>query len=178
MAFYAQEFTDAAKLSLRVAEQLDPREARWPYFQGLIMAESDPENAFEKLERAANLCADAPDAPRLQLGELLLAHGQLDRAADQFERILQRTPDNARAHLGMGRVAFLKGDLRRTQSHLAFSVSAPHTQKAAHFLSAQVHERLGNKAEAEKEYRHAASVQNEPGWPDPYLAEAQNCKQA
>jgi tetratricopeptide (TPR) repeat protein len=172
MAYFAHEFTEAAKVSFAVAEQLDPREARWPYFQGVIRAESDPDGAFDELEHAANLCADTTDAPRLQLAELLLAHGHLDRAAEQFQRTLRASPANARARLGMGRLAFLKGDLRQSQIHLGFSVGDRRTQKASHLLFAQIHERLGNKAVAEKEYREAAGVPNEPAWPDPYFAEA------
>jgi tetratricopeptide (TPR) repeat protein len=172
MAFFAHDLTDEAKVSFAVAEQLDPREARWPYFQGAIRAEMDPDGAFQKLERAANLCADTPDSPRLQLAELLLAHGHLDRAAEQFQCILRRNPTNARAHLGLGRLAFLSGDLLQSQTHLGFSVGDRHTQKTSHLLFAQIHERLGNKAAAEKEYREAASVQTEPAWPDPYFAES------
>jgi tetratricopeptide (TPR) repeat protein len=171
MAFFAHDFPGEARVCFAVAENLNPHQARWPYFQGVIGVESDPNGAFQKLERAANLCDDTPDAPRLQLAELLLAHGHLDRAAEQFRAILRRRPSNARAHLGLGRLAFQTGDLLQSQTHLGFSVGDRHTQKASHLLFAQIDERLGNKAMAEKEYREAASVPDDAAWPDPYFAE-------
>lgn len=171
MAFFAHDFPDEARVSFAAAEHLNPQQARWPYFQGVIAAESDPDGAFEKLERAATLCDDMPDAPRLQLAELLLAHGHLDRAAEQFQTILRRSPTNARAHLGLGRLAFVKGDLLQSQTHLGFSIGDRHTQKASHLLAAQIHERLGNKETADKEYREAATIPNDLAWPDPYFAE-------
>lgn len=171
MAFFAHDYSDEARVCFGAAEQLDPRDARWPYFQGTLRADNDPEGAFLKLEQAANVCADSPDCPRLQLAELLLAHGGLERAGEQFQCVLRRSPTNARAHLGLGRLAFMKGELVQSQTHLGFSVSNRHTQKASHVLLAQIRERLGDKADADKEYRQTASQPQDPAWPDPYFDE-------
>src|SRR5260370_293016 len=95
MAFFAHDYSDEAQVCFVAAEQLDPRDARWPYFQGAIRADSDPHGAVQKLERAADLCADTPDAPRLQLAELLLAHGRLEKAGAQFQCVLRRSPSRA-----------------------------------------------------------------------------------
>ena len=172
MAFYIHDFPDEAKASLAVAEQLDPRNPRWPYFHGTLQAESDPDGAIQQLERAANLCGENPDAPRLQLAELLLAHGQVDKAAEQFQQVLRRDPQNARAHLGLGRLALLKGELTQSQSHLDISVRDRRTQKATHLLLAQIQERNGNQAAAEREYLQGTSTLDDPAWPDLYYEEA------
>jgi tetratricopeptide (TPR) repeat protein len=172
MAFYVHEFPDEAKVCFATAEQLDPREARWPYFQGVIRAESDPDGAIQKLERAADLCMDNPDIPRLQLAELLLTHGHLEKATEQFLYLLRKNPNNARAHLGLSRISFMKGELGESQAHLGFSVSDRHTQKASHLLLAQIHERLGNQASAQSEYHQAARAPDDVAWADPYVNEA------
>jgi tetratricopeptide (TPR) repeat protein len=168
LAFFAHDFPDEAKVCIGAAEQLDPRDAHWPYFAGLLRAEKDPDGATRQLQHAAELCADQPDTPRLQLAELLLTHGQTEKAAQQFQLILQRNPKNARAHLGLGRLALMQGELSESQTHLEFSVRDRHTQKAAHLLLAQVQERYGNKAAAENEYRQGASAPDDLAWPDPY----------
>jgi tetratricopeptide (TPR) repeat protein len=172
MAFYIHDFPDEAKVSLAAAEQLDPRDPRWPYFQGLLQMETDLDGAIQQLQRAADLCRDSLDTPRLQVAEVLLAHGQADKAAAQFQQVLRRDPKNARAHLGLGRVALRKGDLSQGQTHLDFSVRDRHTQKAAHLLLAQIQERGGNQAAAEQEYRQGARDPDDLAWPDPYLEQA------
>ena len=42
----------------------------------------------------------------LRLGETLLALGRLDEAEDQLARVLDRDPDNPRAHLGLAQIAW------------------------------------------------------------------------
>jgi tetratricopeptide (TPR) repeat protein len=171
MALYAHNFASRADTSFAQAEQLDGGEARWPYFQGLIQTTRDPERAIQKLRRAAELCHDDPDAPRLRLAELLLAQGQLEEAGDQFRRILERDPLHARAHLGLGRLAARRGDLDESQNHLRMSLRDPRAQNASRSLLAEVQARRGEKASAEA-IRDVASGQNDPPWPDPYLEES------
>jgi tetratricopeptide (TPR) repeat protein len=172
MAFFVHDYPDEALVCLTAAERLDPHDARWPYFQGLLLAERDPDRAIQRLQQAADLCADNPDTPRLQLAELLLTHGQPDKAAEQFQHVLQRNPSHARAHLGLGRVALMNGELVQGRNHLNFAVRDRRTQKAAHLLLAQIEERYGSKAVAEQESRLAASAPDDLAWPDPYLEEA------
>jgi tetratricopeptide (TPR) repeat protein len=171
MVLFVHSFPVEAGVCFAQAERLDKREARWPYFQGLTVAESEPERAIPKFQRAADLCADLPDAPRLRLAELLLGQGCFDQAQDQFQRVLQRDPANARAHLGLGRLAFLKGDLQQSQNHLVRSVADRRTQRASRILMAQIGERLGKTLTAE-EYRLTAAMPDDREWPDPFLDEA------
>ena len=171
MVLYAHEFPVEAGVCFAQAEQLDTREARWPYFQGIILAESDPDTAIRKLQRAADLCGDLPNAPRLRVGELLLGQGRLEEAQEQFQRVLQREPANARAHLGLGRLAFQRGDLQEAQNQSVLSLKERATQKAARILLAQTRERLGKKLTAQ-EYRLTAAMPDDPDWPDPFLDEA------
>jgi cytochrome c-type biogenesis protein CcmH/NrfG len=48
-AFFAHDYSDEAIFCFAVAERLDPRDARWPYFQGMIQNEKDPEAAMGDL---------------------------------------------------------------------------------------------------------------------------------
>ena len=55
MILTAHEFPSEANACFVQAEQLDPREPRWPYFQGVELSQSDPEKGAAKLERAIEL---------------------------------------------------------------------------------------------------------------------------
>jgi superkiller protein 3 len=171
MVFYAHSSSPEAGVCFAQAERLDTLQARWPYFQAIILAESDPDTAIRKLQRTVALCGDVPDAPRLRLGEALLGQARLGEAQEEFQQVLQRHPDNARAHLGLARLSFLKGDLQNAHSHLVRSAADRRTQKASRILLAQTRERLGNKLSAQ-EYRQTAALPDDPEWADPILDEA------
>ena len=164
---------EAATACLAQAERLEPRQPRWPYLQAIAVLKTDPEFAIPKLQRAVELCDCDPDAPRLQLGEELFDRGRFDEAAQQFRRIIQKQPANARASLGLGRIAFEKGALAESISHLEPCLSTAHTRKAANLLLAQIHQRLGNKSAAEQARRQAAGLLNDKAWPDPFQEEVE-----
>src|SRR5204862_4645185 len=92
------------------AEQLAPDDPRWPYLQGYALRLDDPEAAARHLQRAVALCGTTPDGPALTLAEVSARQGRLDDAEAQFRRVLENNPDNARAHLGLGRLALERDD--------------------------------------------------------------------
>jgi tetratricopeptide (TPR) repeat protein len=157
---------EASNACLAQAERLDPRQPRWPYLQATSVLTTNPEAAIAKLQRAVELCDCDPDAPRLQLGEVLLDQGQFQEAAEQFRRIVQKDPGNARALLGLGRLAHERGELSESISHLDHCVADVHTRQAASLLLAQIHKRLGNKPAAEQALRQAADLPMDAPWPD------------
>jgi tetratricopeptide (TPR) repeat protein len=162
----AHEFSNEARACFAQAEALDPGEPRWPYHQGTILSQGEPDAAIPKLQRAVEGCGNDPDAPRLRLAEILLAQGRPGDAEDQWQRLLRRDPAHARAHLGLARLAYQRGNLEQSMAHLNFAVNGSRTRKAAHFLLAEVYERRGDKAAAEQESRRAAALPDDEGWPD------------
>ena len=171
MAFDVHGFTNLALRCFVEAERLNPGDAAWPYFQGLIQTPNNPGVAAAKMLRGADLCGTVPDAPRLRLGLLLLAARNLTRAEEHFREVLRSDPDNARAHFGLARAAFTKGDWPSTREQVAHCLVDPTTRKAARTLLAEVHERLGNSAAAQA-YRQAAEGRDDQPWPDPFVLEA------
>jgi tetratricopeptide (TPR) repeat protein len=153
------------------AERLNPREPRWPYFQGNSLLESDPEKAIEKLARTTELCADQPDLPRLKLAETLLARGRVDEAAAHFHRCLEAHPGNSRATLGLGRLAYLRGDLRDAQERLSAAAADSRTHKAASALLAEVQHRAGDAEKADRLLAETSQQPDDPAWADPFMAE-------
>ena len=171
MAFDVHGFTDPAMRCYVEAERLDPGDAAWPYFQGLIQIAINPDAAITKLSRSAEVCGTVPDAPRLRLALLLLAEGDLTRAEGHFREVLRHEPNNARAHFGLGRVAFTRGDWPSAREQVAHCLLDPTTRKASRILLAQVLDRLGGPAAAEA-YRRAAECHDDQTWPDPFVLEA------
>src|SRR5207244_4080191 len=85
----------------------------------------------------------------------------------QFERIVQLEPGNARAHVGLARLAIRRGDPQTSRGHLDRAAGDVHAKKAARLLLAEVEQRLGHEVPAD-ELRQAAELPDDPAWPDPF----------
>ncbi|HKB06027.1 MAG TPA: tetratricopeptide repeat protein [Gemmataceae bacterium] len=154
------------------AGRLDPDEPRWPYLHGTGLQSNDPEAAVGHLQRAADLCGGVPDAPRLTLAEVCFQLGRLDESESHFRQVLGG--DNARAHLGLGRLAIERGRPRDALAHLERSATSPLTQQASRVLLAQAYQQLGDATAAARERALAVSLPGDPPWPDPFLEEVQS----
>jgi tetratricopeptide (TPR) repeat protein len=173
MILGAHEFAPEANACFLRAEQLDPHEGCWPYYQANV---NDPEVAIAKLQRAAALLTNHSEVARLRLGELLLRQGRLDEAEVQFRRVLQQHPGNALAHLNLARIDRERGDIQASLKHLTGSMDDLHTRKASHLLAAEVHQRLGDEIAASQERQLAAKLPKDPDWPDPLAEEVRRLR--
>ena len=172
MVLLVHEFRPEAAICFDQAESLDPREPRWPYFQSLrALLNSDLPTAKSKLERTVQLCGDDCDAPQLTLAETLLGLEELDAAEKQFSLVLARDPQNARAQLGLARLAMSRGDFHGSLEPLSIAQKHPCTRRAAYKLLAELQERMGNEPEAEVARRTFAGLPADRNWPDPYRNE-------
>ncbi|HET6576641.1 MAG TPA: tetratricopeptide repeat protein [Fimbriiglobus sp.] len=153
------------------AERLDPDDPRWPYLQGTGLQSDDPEAAIGHLRRAVALCGSTPDAPRLTLAEVCLQQGRLDEAEQHFRQVLGGDPGNARAHLGLGRLACESGHPRDALGPLERSAASPLTRKVSRVLLARAYQQLGVAAAADREGAKARELPGDPPWPDPFQEE-------
>lgn len=172
----AHGFSDEAVTCFAQAERLDPREPRWPFHQGTTLSQGDPDAAIPKLQRAAELCGNVPDAPRLRLADVLFGQGRLREAEDQWQRLLTKDPAHARAHLGLARTACQRGDLEQSISHLNLALNSNRTRKAARLLLAEVYQRRGDQSAADQESRRAAGLPEDEVWPDPFDEEVKQLR--
>jgi tetratricopeptide (TPR) repeat protein len=167
MVLQAHQYWTQARFCLAQAERLDPKELRWPYFQGLAAyGAADGEGAVAKLEQAVALCDPTFDAPRLRLAELLLSLNRLDEAESHFRHILRKNLLHPRAQLGLARIFYQRGDLRASLGQLTLPQSDSRTEKGAWQLLAQIHCHLGQQARAEEAQRRATDLAEDPPWPD------------
>ena len=150
------------------AMRLDPQDSRWAYLLAQIAVVRNPDEGIPELEHAAELAGSLP-APRLKLGEVLLEQGRLDEAEKQFQAVLAFDPDNPRAELGLGRLAYLRGNWQASREHLAHSAQRAPAVRATHAVLAEVYSRLGDMTAADEELRRANETTDELAWPDPYV---------
>ena len=170
MVLSIHDILPEADLCFAQAERLDPHEPRWPYLRGLARSGDDPGAALPSLQRAAVLCGDLP-APHLRLAELLIERGRLDEAEAQIKPVVQRDPHNARALLGLARLASARGQTREGLEYLKQSIQYATDVRASYALLATLEQRSGNQTAAEEAFRRAAQLPEGYVWPDPFLVE-------
>jgi tetratricopeptide (TPR) repeat protein len=152
------------------AERFEPREPRWPYLRGLARSGEDPAAALPSLQRAAEKCGDIP-APHLRFAELLIERGRFDEAEAEVRFVLQRDPHNARALLGLARVANARGQPEAGLQYVRQAIQYAPDVKASHVLLAAMEQRAGNLPAAEEALRRAGQLPEQHTWPDPFLIE-------
>jgi Tfp pilus assembly protein PilF len=87
----------------------------------------------------------------VQLGNLYLRDGQLNDAAEQFQRALVRFPEYAHALAGLARVASAREDFALAEQHYRRAMDRIPLPEFATGL-AQVYERMGRNDEAKAQY--------------------------
>ena len=172
MVFQNYDFPTEAKICFVRAEELDSHNPRWPYFHGLLLLPTDLREGIARLERAAVLCSDQPDAPRLRLVEILTETGQFDTAERHLDELLRGHPDNPVALLRLARLNDARGRVAESLALVQRCVSDPHTAKSALTLLAALKRKQGEVALADAALRQAAALLRDASWPDPFLDEA------
>ena len=175
MVLRAHDFGAEANVCFAQAERLDANDPRWPYLQSLTLALTDRDAAIPLLQRAADRCFSNP-TPRLRLAEVLFLQGRLDEAEHHFHSVANAGTADARAHLGLARLAQRRGALQDALHHLEHPVASPLTRKAALTMRAEVHQLLGAVKDASADRILAAAQPEDPPWPDPMVEEVERLK--
>ena len=166
------EIRDQARSCYTVAERLDPRQPRWPYLNGLLLAETAPAESLAALRRAVKLCGSEPDAPRLRLAKTLAETGRWEEAEKELRELLRARPDNAVALLALARVAQARGQRVEAVSLASRCTNNPHTARAAWTLLAVVQQRLGDTNAARAAVLRSESLPPDAPADDPFAMEA------
>jgi tetratricopeptide (TPR) repeat protein len=172
MILLGHQFRPEAADCFTQAERLADKESQWPYLHAVAVQRIDPETAVAELQRALERGGDEAAVAQLRLAELLLEQGRLEEAESEFRAALKANPDDARAHLGLGRVENQRDDPAASLADLQRAAADPHARKAAALLMAEVHQRLGDAAAAEQDLRTANDLPADAPWPDPLVQEA------
>jgi tetratricopeptide (TPR) repeat protein len=171
MLFYTHRYPDEAATCFIEAERLDPEEPRWKYFQAVILEQTNRVAALRKFEETLEKCGEHPPSVRLRYADFLYKESQLAEAEQHYRIVLQRDGSNARAHLGLARIATRNGDFDAALKHLERSMEDPAGQRESHLLLSEIYERSGRNDLAVQHHR-AAENSIRIGWDDPYIEEA------
>jgi len=169
LVLLAHDYEAAARICLARAEELDPNEPRWPYLNGRLVQQRDPEAALPSLRRAADLAVNN-SAPRLHLAETLAGLGRLDEAESEFRALVEWQPRNPRALLGLARVTYQQGNLDEASSTARRVVERVPKLRSAHVLLAEIHRRRGDSAAEQSELDLLPGLA-EMEWSDPFMME-------
>jgi tetratricopeptide (TPR) repeat protein len=169
----ANEFPADADPCLARAEELDPHEPRWPYLRAWGLLPRDREAAVQHLRRALERSGDDEKgiAIRLRLAETLLTVGSNEEAGALFQQVLDKDPQNIRAHYGAGMVASALDKTDAAVMHLSGCTESPFARRKACAELAALSLRRGEPKAAEEFSRKADRAAKDVDWPDPYLSE-------
>jgi Flp pilus assembly protein TadD len=93
------------------------------YRRGMHLLEhGDFAQAAVPLQRAARMAPDKSSI-REALGRAYFSSGRFDRAASEFEAVVERYPVNDFAHFCLGRALSLTGHRDRARRHLAIAAN-------------------------------------------------------
>lgn len=166
----AYEFPDPALFCFAQADRFDPREPRWPVYQGIVLAQTDAAGAIAHWQRALDQGGQS-ESLHLRLANALLEQGRLDEAQQHLQQLLRLDPVWPPALLALGRVVCARGEWREALTHLRLCSDDPTTRKSACTLMAAAYQRLGESAAAEQELNVLAHLPPDAAWPDPFADE-------
>jgi tetratricopeptide (TPR) repeat protein len=169
MLLDAHQFEAEALTCYEAAALLDPYDPYLPYLHAcLLLTGPNPDKALPILERSIRLAPPDWPAPRLRLADQLLALGRLDDAAKEYDQVLAGNRNNNGGKFGLAQVAVARQQYQAALPYLEALAGDPHLRKRASALKTMVHERLGNRQEADEERRRFAGLADDTPPPDVY----------
>jgi tetratricopeptide (TPR) repeat protein len=146
----AAEYYEAAEPAYLNAQDLMPRDMRWPYYLGhLYKSIGQTEKSIQSFERS--LDRDPSEiATLIWLGRLYLEQGKPDVAERMFERAAQLPPRNVATMAGLGQAALARRDYQRAVSLLEDALAFDPSAASIHSPLANAYRGLGDTAKAEE----------------------------
>lgn len=162
MLLHAHELYDAAAQCYERARFLAPDHFRWTYYLGAVEQERGQGlRAQALLEAAAH--QRATYAPvHVRLGNLMVADGKLDPAAEQFQKAVAVDPKLASAYHGWGRVLTARGEVEAAAEKYQHATELEEEFGEAHYALGLAYRRLGRDTESEKHLARYEQLQSTP----------------
>jgi tetratricopeptide (TPR) repeat protein len=148
--------------------QLQPGEARWPHLEASILGQFGRlDEALPRERKAVELAPDYVPA-RLKLGDELLGSNRAPDAARTYTGVLERSPDNPYALLGLAKCDVASGDWSRARGHLLQAIEHHPDFIRGLSLLVTVAEHLGDQADANS-LKNVVGERDSTDVPDPWL---------
>src|SRR5262245_32927351 len=163
MLLHAYQQNEAAAVCFKRARALDASEFKWLYYLGTVQAALGGHlEAVLTLREAVQRNPDCVPA-QLRLAESMLAAAQTDESQQIYAAVLQKHPEAALAHYGMGRVKSARGEPMAAVDHYRKACEITSNFGASHYALALAYRDLGEKAKAQE---HLSLYQKDKlGWP-------------
>jgi tetratricopeptide (TPR) repeat protein len=168
---WVYDFRPQAHECLAVAERFDPRDPRWPYYHGLTLMITAPDDAIEAFRRATAICGNTPAAPRIRLARLLAEQGRWEEVRQEADELLKSQPDFTPARLLKARAAQAGGDLKAALEQARLCVDDPRTARSAWALLAVLYRQQGDATAAAQAAERAGTAPLDEGFGDPFEAD-------
>jgi tetratricopeptide (TPR) repeat protein len=146
----AAEYYEAAEPAYLNAQDLMPRDMRWPYYLGhLYKSIGQTEKSIQSFERSLER-NPSEIATLIWLGRLYLEQGKPDVAERMFERAAQLPPRNVATMAGLGQTALARRDYQRAVTVLEEALAFDPSAASIHSPLANAYRGLGDTAKAEE----------------------------
>jgi Tfp pilus assembly protein PilF len=158
-AYLGQSKNQPAEEQMRKYLAARPNDASAQYGLGFILvAEQKVEEARAAFEKSLAIQPLQTESG-FQLGEISLQQDKRDQAKEEFQKVLERDPRHAGALTEIGLIEFRAGNLAEARTTLAKAATLAPSYYKAHYYYALTLKKLGNKEEAEREFRIATDLQ-------------------
>jgi tetratricopeptide (TPR) repeat protein len=117
MILHAYKLNTGAIVSYRRARLLDPGSYEAAYYLGIVQLQAGNDSAALEQLRAVLELNPGYRPARLRVAELLMKTGQLEEAGQLYTTLLDSPADAARAHYGLGQIAFRSGNTETAITH-------------------------------------------------------------
>jgi predicted Zn-dependent protease len=158
-------FHDAARVAYEHVRRLDPKDWRWPYFEGMCLRRTDLAAAADAFGQALRSKPDHVPL-RVEYADCLFRLDRLEDARDQFTRARDADPKCAPAWRGLAQLALRDDRLDDAERCVNEALELAGRYKAAHEVAAEVARRAGNLEKAKQHRALAERCPDEVPLPD------------
>ena len=148
MVYHAHQYFELAARAYEQARRLDPSEARWPYYLGVLATErGQRDRASELFERAITSDPSLVSA-RLRLASLLIDERRFDRARSELDAASKLAPDEPALHRLRGRLELEAGRASEARVLLERTLVSLPEDRETRYLLARALRQLGERERA------------------------------
>lgn len=173
--YHTYGLTAAAEVCYLNAIALAPRQARWPYYLGLLrQQEGRFDTALEAFQVSLQLDPGYPPT-FYRLAEVTLALGDTESASKHLDRFLELEPESAAGWALRGEMALSRQDYAAAAEHLERALELLPRANRLHIPLAMAYRQLGQPDRAREHLAQRGSIGARPD--DPRIDQLEELKQ-
>ena len=173
--YHTYGLTAAAEVCYLNAITLAPRQARWPYFLGLLRQQEGRFDAALEAFRASVVLDPAYPPTFYRLAEVTLALGATEEATEHLDRFLELEPESAAGWALRGEMALSRQDYAEAAQHLERALELLPRANRLHVPLAMAYRQLGEMDKAREHLAQRGSIGARPD--DPRIDQLEELKQ-